>query len=258
LDDDELLWVQPDTQVTTVYFTPAFMPGSVQGPARLINGTATADFLVTTSGGKKIPARIAYPFTAETFLKNGHKVSVRTAAASFDLARSDSYFYEKPWQQDWYQLSGFMYKLAGYPAGRPVKLSHEVVFSKASMPEMPPVVTIQSPPWDARWMDEKGEVPKYKIGDTVQLAATAVNSDGSPVPDRDIIWEIHIDPWWNTPAVTLRGGHTSYTLPEVANEQDKAIAQNRALLAVISVKAKGKNGAEAIEPFALLVGKAER
>ena len=176
--------------------------------------------------------------------------------ASFDLAKSDMYFYEKPWQQDWYQLSGFMYKVAGYPAGKPINMSHEVVFSKANTSEMPPVVTIHSPPWDARWMDEKGEVAKYKIGDTVRLSATAVNSDGSPVPDRDISWEIHIDPWWNTPAVTLQGGLTTYTLPEVANEQDKATAKDRELLAVISVKVKGKNGTEAVEPFAMLVGKA--
>ena len=53
------------------------------------------------------------------------------------------------------------------------------------------------------------------------LAASAVNSDGSPVSDKDITWEIHIDPWWNTPAVTLRGARISYELPEVANEQDR-------------------------------------
>ena len=104
-------------------------------------------------------------------------------------------------------------------------------------------------------MDEKGEVARYKIGDTVKLSASAVNSDGSPVPDQDIIWEIHIDPWWNTPAVTLRGANTSYKLPEVANEQDKTTSKDRNLLAVISVKVKGKNGTEAVEPFAMLVGK---
>ena len=253
--NDELLWLQPDTQPTTVYFTPAFEPRSVQGPVRLINGATTAGFNVTTSGGRKIPAPIAYPSTAENFLKNGYKVSVRTTATSFDLAKSELYFYEKPWQQDWFQLSGFMYRVAGNPAGKPIGMTHEVAFSKAAVSEMPPVVTIQSPPWDARWLDEKGEVPKFKIGDTVKLAATAVNSDGTRVPDQDISWEIHIDPWWNTPAVTLPGGHTSYTLPEVANEQDKAIAKDRQLLAVISIKVKGKNGTEAVEPFAMLVGR---
>ena len=44
---------------------------------------------------------------------------------------------------------------------------------------MPPVVTIQAPGSDARRLDEKEESPKYKIGDTVKLAASAVNSRGA-------------------------------------------------------------------------------
>jgi len=120
---------------------------------------------------------------------------------------------------------------------------------------LPPVVTIKSPSWDARWMDEKGEVPKFKIGDTVKLSASAVNSDGSMVPDEDISWEIHIDPWWKTPAVTLRGGNTSYILPDVTNEEDRIKSKDRILLGVITVKVKGKNGTQAVEPFAMLIGK---
>jgi hypothetical protein len=130
------------------------------------------------------------------------------------------------------------------------------MFSRIDPAEMPPVITIQSPGWDARWLDEKGEVPKYKIGDTVKLAASAVNSDGSPVPDQDISWQIHIDPWWKMPAVTLQGGHSFYTLPEVANEEDKMTAKDRDLLAIITAKVQGKNGTEAVESLAVLVGKA--
>jgi hypothetical protein len=78
----------------------------------------------------------------------------------------------------------------------------------------------------------------------VNLAAVAINPDGSTVPDKDISWEIHIDPWWKTPAVTLHGAKVSYAIPAVRN-----------LLAVIKVTAKGKNGTEAVEPFAMLVGK---
>ena len=108
------------------------------------------------------------------------------------------------------------------------------------------------------WLDEKGEVAKYKIGDTVKLAATAVNSDGTPIPDQDITWEIHIDPWWNTPSsAILRGSHLSYTIPQVVNEVDKTKSKDRNLLAVITVRAKGKNGTESIEPFAMLVGKSQ-
>lgn len=120
---------------------------------------------------------------------------------------------------------------------------------------MPPLVTIKSPSWDARWLDEKGEVAKYKIGDTVKLSASAVNSDGSAVPDEDISWEIHIDPWWKTPSAFLRGGNTSYTLPEVMNEEDKINSKDRLLLGIITVKVKGKNGIEAVEPFAMLIGR---
>jgi len=256
VESDELVWVYPDMEMTTVYFSAAFMPASVQGPALLVKDAANASFYVVSSGGEKLPQGIRYPFTSENFLKNGYKISLRTTQASFDLGMSEKYFYEKPWQQDWYQLSGFMYRLGRHPAGKRLTFAHEVVFSKAASSEMPPLVTIQSPAWDARWLDEKGEVAKYRVGDTVKLAVSAVNSDGSSVPDSDISWEIHIDPWWKTPAVTLKGAKTSYTLPEVATEEDRATAKDRSLLAVIKVKAKGKNGAEAVEPFAMLVGKA--
>jgi len=258
LESDELVWVYPDMEVTTVYFSAAFMPGCVQGPAQLVKDTAKAGFYVVGSGGEKLPQGISYPFTSENFLKNGYKVSLRTTQASFDFGMSEKYFYEKPWQQDWYQLSGFMYRLGRHPAGKPLTIVNEVVFSKAAPSEMPPLVTIKSPSWDARWLDEKGEVAKYKIGDTMKLAASAINSDGSPVPDSDISWEIHIDPWWKTTAVVLKGANLSYTLPDVENEEDKATAKDRSLLAVIKVKVKGKNGSEAVEPFAMPVGKAGR
>ncbi|HEY8750639.1 MAG TPA: hypothetical protein VIM11_21825 [Tepidisphaeraceae bacterium] len=254
LINDELLWVHPDIEFKTFYFTAAFMPGAIQGPVRMVNGGTAASFYQTSSGGKKIPLGIAYPFTSENFLKNGFKVSVRNTAVSFNLGESDFYFYEKSWQQDWYQLSGSMYRIVRYPAGQVVKASHEVVFSKATAEDMPPVVTIHSPSLDARWMDEKGEVAKYRIGDTVKLSASAVNADGTTVADQDIAWEIHIDPWWNTPSVTLHGGNVSYTLPEVSNEVDRTTSKDRKFLGVINVKVKGKNGREAMEPFAMLVG----
>ena len=90
-----------------------------------------------------------------------------------------------------------------------------------------------------------------RIGDTVKLSASAKNSDGSAVPDSDITWEIHIDPWWNTPSVTLRGGNPSYTLPEVTNEVDRSKSKDRILLGIFTVKVRGKNGTEAVEPFGL-------
>jgi hypothetical protein len=253
--DDEILWVHTDTEMKTFYCTAAFTAGAVQGPARLVNGATTANFEVATSAGRKVPDGIVYPSTAENFLKNGFKVSLRTTAMSFDLGKSDWYFYEKPWQQDWFQVSGFMYRLTGTPAGKPIRTSHELVFSKASVSEMPPVVTIKSPSWDARWLDEKGKVAKFKIGDTMTLSASAVNSDGSPVPGEDISWDIHIDPWWNTPSVTLRGNTPTYTVPGVTNEADIAKSKDRNLLGIFTVKVKGKNGTEAVEPFAVLIGK---
>jgi hypothetical protein len=256
--EDELLWVHPDLDMKTFYLTAAFMPRAVQGPARLVSGINKESFYVTSSGGKKVPPGIVYPAGAENFLKNGHKVSLRATAMSFDLGKSDTYFYEKPWQQDWFQLSGFMYRLPAPPAGKPVKAGHEAIFANATAAEMPPVVTIKSPPWDARWLDEKGEVPKYKIGDTVKLSASAVNADGSKVPSEDISWDIHIDPWWNTPAATVRGGEASYTIPEVTNELDKSKSKDRNLLGIFTVKVKGKNDMEAVEPLAVLVGRKEK
>jgi hypothetical protein len=252
---DDVLWVYPDMEITTLYITSSFVPRSIQSPARLVKGAVKADFQVTWSGGAKTPKGITYPFTAENFLKNGCKVSILTTEASFDLAKSDSYFYERPWQQDWNQLSGFQFDLKGYPKNKHITLNSEVVFSKAETAEMPPVVTIQSPAFESRWMDEKGELAKYKIGDTVKLVAAAVNSDGSAVPDKDISWEIHIDPWWKTPSTILEGARVSYVLPEVANEEDKTTSRGRDLLAVIKVRAKGKNGTVAVEHFAMLVGK---
>jgi Polysaccharide lyase len=253
--DDQMLWVHPDTQMKTFYVTSAFTPGSIQGPARLVNGATATSFYVQSSSGKKVPEGIVFPSTAENFLKNGFKVSLRTTATSFDLGKSDMYFYERPWQQDWFQISGFMFRVGGSSAGKPIKASHEVVFSKASASEMPPVVTIKSPSWDARWLDEKGEVPKFKIGDTVKLSGSAVNSDGSAVPDADINWEIYIFPWPNTPPVALRGANATYTLPDFTNEVDKAKSKDREILGVITVIVKGKNGTEAVEPFAMLVGR---
>jgi hypothetical protein len=253
LVDDQIAWLHGDTDLATVYFTAAFMPGTIQGPARLKTDSTTASFYSVSSGGGKVPGGIAYPFTSENFLKSGYKVSLRTTQSSFDLSKSDFYFYEKCWQQDWHQVSGFMYRITERPAVRTVALSHEIRFAKADPAEMPPVITIHSPSPSARWMDEKGEVAPYKIGDAVKLSASAVNSDGSAVPDADVTWDVHVDPWWNTPSAVLRGCNVTYVLPEVTNEADKAKAKGRKLLAVIYVKAKGKNGTEAVEPFAMLV-----
>jgi len=74
--------------------------------------------------------------------------------------------------------------------------------------------------------------------------------------EDSVSWEIHIDPWWNTPAATLSGGNVSYTIPDVTNEEDKTKSKGRNLLAIVTVKVKGKNGTEAVEPFAMLVGRA--
>src|SRR5579859_5542900 len=256
LVEDELLWLHPDMQFKTFYMSAAFAPRAAQSPVKLVNSNTSATLFGATSGGKKLPPPITYPLTAINFLKNGFKISIRTTASSFDPASSDLYFYEKPWQQDWFQLSGFMFKLTADPAGQPVKATHEIAFAKATPDEMPPVITIHSPSWDARWMDEKGELPKAKIGDTLTLSASAVNSDGTPVPDKDISWDIHIDPWWKTPSVTLQGPRHSYKLPEVTNDADKATSKDRQLLMVIWVKAKGTNGTESVEPFTMLLGKA--
>ena len=253
--EDRIVWVHPDLAFKTFYLTAAFEPRAVQGPVRLVNDNTSKNFAVTSSGGKKVPDGIAYPATAVNFLKNGHQVSVRTMATSFDLGKSDMYFYEKPWQQDWFQLSGFMYRLPMPPTGKPVTAKHELDFAWAPADERPPIVTIHSPTWDDRWLDEKGEVARARIGDTMKLSVSAKNSDGTPVRDEDISWEIHIDPWWKTPSATLRGGSATYTLPEVMNAEDREKSKNRNLLGIFTVTAKGKNGIEAIEPFAMLVGR---
>ncbi|HEX3316280.1 MAG TPA: hypothetical protein VHR72_15385 [Gemmataceae bacterium] len=249
--EDRIRWVHPDLDFKTFYLTAAFEPRAIQGPVRLDNGAISKSLFVTSSGGKKVPDGIRYPATAVNFLKNGYKVSLTTTATSFDLAKSDTYFYEKPWQQDWFQLSGFMYRVTD----KSVTANHEEVFAWAPEAERPPIVTIQSPAWDDRWLDEKGEVAKHKMGETLKLSASARNSDGSAVPDEDITWEIHIDPWWNTPSAMLRGGTAPYTLPEVANEVDREKSKSRSLLGVFTVRARGKNGVEAVEPFAMLVGR---
>jgi hypothetical protein len=253
--DDDILWVHPDLDFKTIYHTAAFEPRMIQGPVRLVRGDTVKGFPVTTSGGKKVPDGITYPAVAENFLKTGYKVSLKTGATSFDPSKSDIYFFEKPWQQDWYQVSGFMYRSISQMAGKPVRTNHELVFARATPEEMPPVITIQSPAWDARWLDEKDEVPKYKIGDTVKLVAAAKNADGSAVPDKDITWDVHIDPWWNTPSVKLMGNNLSYILPDVTNDEDRVKSKDRILLGVVTVTVKGKNGKEAIEPFAMLVGR---
>jgi hypothetical protein len=253
--NDELLWVYPDMQIKRLDFSSRFAPGVIQAPARLVNGPVKASFYEVTSAGEKVPKGITYPLTAENYLKNGYVVSVHNTAASFDLGKSDRYFYEKRWQQDWDQVSGYILNVTDYPTGKPVTMTHEVVFARAVASEMPPVIAIQSPAWDARWLDEKGEVAKYKIGETVKLAASAVNSDGTPVTDKDISWQIHIDPYWDTPAVTLNGAKHAYKLPDAKSETEKEKAKDRNLLAVMTVKVKGKNGTEATEAFAMLVGK---
>jgi hypothetical protein len=255
--NDELLWVYPDMQIKRLDFSSRFAPATIQAPARLVSGTTKASFYEVGSGGEKVPKGIAYPLTAENYLKNGYVVTVRNIAASFDLGKSEKYFYEKRWQQDWDQVSGYILNLAGYPTGKAVTMTHEITFAKAAASDMPPVVTIQSPPWDARWLDEKGEVAKYKIGETVRLAASAVNSDGSPVPDKDISWQVHIDPYWETPPVTLNGASHSYKLPDSTNAAEKEKAKDRNLLGVMIVKVKGKNGTEATEIMTTLVGRAE-
>jgi hypothetical protein len=255
--EDEIRWVHPDTGFKTFYVTSAFEPRAVQGPVRLRTADGTwKNFDVASSGGRKVPDGVTFPTTAVTYLRNGAKVSLTTKTTSFDLGKSDFFFYEKPWQQDWFQLAGFMYRLP-MPAGKVVAARHEIAFAKAAVDEMPPVVTIASPPWDARWLDEKGEIPKYKIGDTVKLAVSAKNSDGTPVPDADITWDIHIDPWWKTPSAIVRGGAGSYTLPEVMNDEDRTKSKGRNLLGIFTVRVRGKNGVEAVEPLAVLIGRKE-
>ncbi len=76
---DELVWVYPDMEMTTVYFSAAFMPGCVQGPARLMKGAVTAGFYVVGSGGERLPPGITYPFTAENFLKHGIGICWRSS-----------------------------------------------------------------------------------------------------------------------------------------------------------------------------------
>ena len=260
---DEVLWVHRPTRFENIEWTASFLPGCVQSPVRLIKDVRQASFYPVGSGGEKLPQGIAFPCTAENFLKNGWKVSLRTAEASFDLGRSNLYLYEKPWQQDWDQVSGFKYHL-GDPAAekpaqdKPVKLKHEIVFSKATLDEMPPVITIRSPGSSARWMDEKGEKPKYAVGDIVPLSASAVNSDGTAVPDTDISWDIRIEAWWKRRPTVLRSAAGSYTVPQAANGEEKTIAGKRPLLAVIKVTARGKNGTEATEHMAMLVGLPEK
>src|SRR5207253_337225 len=124
LVNDELLWAYPDMGIRRLDFSSRFVPGTVQAPARLSNGPMKASFYEVGSGGEKIPKGITYPLTAENFLKNGYVVNVRTTTASFDLGKSDKYFYEKRWQQDWDQVSGYILNVAGYPTGKPVTMTH--------------------------------------------------------------------------------------------------------------------------------------
>jgi hypothetical protein len=252
---DEILWVHPNTPFNCIEWTVSFLPCCIQSPARLVKGVVKASFYPVGSGGDKLPKGISYPFTAENLLKNGWKVSLLTTGASFDLGKSDLFLYEGPWQQDWHQSSGFKYNLAGAPQGKPVTVKTELVFAKATLAEMPPVVTIYSPEPEARFRDEKGEVAKYKLGDAVKLRASAVNADGSPVADRDISWEVRIDAWWKRPPVILHGAQGSCTLPEAANDEERAAARERELLAILKVTVKGNNGTEATEHFAMLVAR---
>ena len=252
---DEVLWVHPNLEFGCIEWTASFLPGWVQSPARLVKGKVKASFYPVGSSGAVPPKGITYPFTAENFLKNGWKVSLLTTGTSFDLRNSDLFWYEKPWQQDWHQSSGFKYNLAGVPRGRPVIVKTELAFARATPSEMPPLVTIHSPGPEAKFMDEKGEVAKCKPGEVVKLFASAVNADGSPVPSQDISWEIGIDAWWKRPPAIIEGAHGSYRLPEAANDEERTVAQKQDLLAVIKVSARGNNGTEATEHFAMLVGK---
>jgi hypothetical protein len=251
---DEVLWVYPGMNFDKIEWAASFLPGQIQSPARLLKGAVKANFDPVGSGGDKLPVGITYPFTAENILKNGWKVSLLTTSTSFDLQKSGAFFYEKPWQTDWNQTAGFGYEIAGQPQGRPALVKTRLSFAQVSPAEMPPVITLLSPGPKAHWMDEKGEVPPYKVGDTVKLHAAAVNADGSPVADKDIAWDIRIAAWWKQKPFVLHGAAGTYTIPQAANEEEKAEAQKRQLLAVIKVTAHGRNGTEATEHFAMLVG----
>ena len=95
---DEVLWVYPDMEFNAIEWTSSFVPGCVQSPVRLVKGAVKASFYPVGSGGEKVPKGIDYPFTAENFLKSGWKVSLLTTETSFDLRKSNLYFYERPWQ----------------------------------------------------------------------------------------------------------------------------------------------------------------
>src|SRR5207245_2042824 len=116
---DDILWVYPGMEFNAIEWTASFLPGCVQSPARLVKGAVNASFYPVGSGGAKLPEGITYPFTAENFLKNGWKVSLLTTGTSFDVEKSDLFFYEKPWQQDWQQTSGFKYDVSGQPQDMP-------------------------------------------------------------------------------------------------------------------------------------------
>jgi hypothetical protein len=252
---DEVLWLYPGMEFNVIEWAATFATGTVQSPARLVKGPVKASFYPVGSGGEKVPQGISYPFTAENFLKNGWKVSFLTTSTSFELQKSDRFGYEKAWQTDWEQTSGFRYELPPLPSGKPVTVQTKILFAKATPAEMPPVITLRSPAWEARWLDEKGEVGKYKLGEAMKLLASAVNADGSPVADKDIAWEVRIDRWWKRPAVRLQGAEASCALPGAANDEEREIAQQKNLLVVIKVTAKGNNGTEATEHFAMLVAK---
>ena len=54
---DEVLWLHPGMEIKTLYFTAAFMPGCVQGPARLVKGAVTASFYGSDLGGQEDSGR---------------------------------------------------------------------------------------------------------------------------------------------------------------------------------------------------------
>ncbi len=137
---------------------------------------------ITGSGGAKLPAEVAFPFTMLIDLKNKYRLEFRPLEVSPVVRKSRWYALERPWQQEWAQMVLFEGDIEEakeeFPTGQPVPYAHEMHITRTPATNLPvPTIAITSPKRDTT----------HKLGDKVHFAARAVDSNGKGLP---IEWEV--------------------------------------------------------------------
>lgn len=161
-------------------------PEMVHYPVAIVpGGQPEREIAVTSSHGDRLPEGINHPFTLKMSLKNGYGLQFRPLKMPAVVESSRIYILERPFQQEWAQIIGFIGHVdktgEKFPAGQPVAYEYEMEFAKLPGSAARPHLVIKSPARDT----------KCRLGEAVAFEVTATDVKGQPLPPESIKWEIY-------------------------------------------------------------------